>query len=93
MFIFCDTFLKCLFVLFKNLNILFYYLFIFSEAGCTPFVASILADIYSAELRGTALGIYNWGLYLGYSLSYALGNTITSANINGQVWKFYKYDH
>jgi MFS family permease len=61
--------------------------FIFSEAGCTPFVASMLTDIYPSELRGTALGIYNWGIYLGYSMSYALGNLITAANINGQVRK------
>ncbi|WAR31342.1 SPNS1-like protein [Mya arenaria] len=45
----------------------------FGEAGCTPFVASMLTDIYPTELRGTALGIYNWGIYMGYSLSYALG--------------------
>ena len=58
---------------------------IFREAGCTPFVASIMADIFPAELRGAALGIYNWGIYMGYSMSYAIGNLITKANINGQV--------
>jgi len=45
----------------------------------------MLADIYPSELRGTALGIYNWGIYMGYSMSYALGNLITAANINDQV--------
>lgn len=60
----------------------------FGEAGCTPFVASMLTDIYPAELRGTALGIYNWGIYMGYSMSYALGNLITAANINGQGWRW-----
>ncbi|XP_052789670.1 protein spinster homolog 1-like [Mya arenaria] len=60
----------------------------FGEAGCTPFVASMLTDIYPTELRGTALGIYNWGIYMGYSLSYALGNLITAANINGQGWRW-----
>lgn len=60
----------------------------FGEAGCTPFVASMLADIYPSELRGTAMGIYNWGIYMGYSLSYALGNLITQANINGQGWRW-----
>ncbi|KAH3800834.1 protein spinster homolog 1-like isoform X2 [Dreissena polymorpha] len=60
----------------------------FGEAGCTPFVASMLADIYPTELRGTALGIYNWGIYMGYSLSYALGNLITAANINDQGWRW-----
>lgn len=58
------------------------------EAGCTPFVASMMADIFPTELRGTALGIYNWGIYMGYSLSYAVGNLITNANINGQGWRW-----
>lgn len=60
----------------------------FGEAGCTPFVASMLADIYPTELRGTALGVYNWGIYMGYSMSYALGNLITAADINGQGWRW-----
>ncbi|KAL4218887.1 hypothetical protein ACF0H5_021475 [Mactra antiquata] len=60
----------------------------FGEAGCTPFVASMLTDIYPTELRGTALGIYNWGIYMGYSMSYALGNIITAADINGQGWRW-----
>ncbi|KAL4218886.1 hypothetical protein ACF0H5_021474 [Mactra antiquata] len=60
----------------------------FGEAGCTPFVASMLTDIYPTELRGTALGIYNWGIYMGYSMSYALGNLITAADINGQGWRW-----
>lgn len=31
------------------------------------------------ELRGSALGIYNWGIYLGYSLAFLLGNQITKS--------------
>lgn len=58
------------------------------EAGCTPFVASMMADIFPTELRGAALGVYNWGIYMGYSLSYAVGNLITKANINGQGWRW-----
>ena len=34
------------------------------------------------------MGVYNWGIYTGYSLSYALGNFITEANINGQGWRW-----
>ncbi|KAL3872099.1 hypothetical protein ACJMK2_040053 [Sinanodonta woodiana] len=60
----------------------------FGEAGCTPFVASMIGDIFPAELRGTTLGIYNWGIYMGYSMSYAIGNFITVANINGQGWRW-----
>lgn len=61
------------------------YIIYFREAGCTPFAASIIADYFNAESRGFALGIYNWGIYMGYSMSSAFGNFITDANINNQV--------
>ena len=57
----------------------------FSEAGCTPFAVSVLTDYFPTVYRGTVVGIYNLGIYSGYSLSYALGNFITLANINNQV--------
>ncbi|XP_065180631.1 MFS-type efflux pump MSMEG_3705-like [Sycon ciliatum] len=46
------------------------------EAGCTPMAVSILSDYFPADLRGSALGVYNWGIYTGYSMSYALANGI-----------------
>ncbi|XP_041370209.1 MFS-type efflux pump MSMEG_3705-like isoform X2 [Gigantopelta aegis] len=58
------------------------------EAGCTPFAASIITDYFSASLRGAAMGVYNWGIYFGYSMSYAVGNFITLANINDQGWRW-----
>ncbi|XP_013388870.1 protein spinster homolog 1 [Lingula anatina] len=60
----------------------------FGEAGCTPFAASLIADYFDEALRGSALGVYNWGIYTGYSLSYALGDFITRANILGQGWRW-----
>ncbi|CAH1785992.1 unnamed protein product [Owenia fusiformis] len=58
------------------------------EAGCTPFATSIIADYFPPELRGAALGVYNWGIYTGYSMSFALGNLIIDANILGQGWRW-----
>ncbi|GFS20961.1 Cis,cis-muconate transport protein muck [Elysia marginata] len=58
------------------------------EAGCTPFAASLIADYFSEAQRGAALGIYNFGIYFGYSLAYAIGNFITLADINGQGWRW-----
>ncbi|XP_033729756.1 LOW QUALITY PROTEIN: MFS-type efflux pump MSMEG_3705-like [Pecten maximus] len=58
------------------------------EAGCTPFAASIITDYFTTETRGLAIGIYNWGIYMGYSLAYAFGNFITLADINGQGWRW-----
>lgn len=59
-----------------------------SQSGCTPFAASLISDYFSEQLRGAALGVYNWGIYTGYSMSFALGNLITQANINGQGWRW-----
>lgn len=58
------------------------------EAGCTPFALSVLTDYFPVSYRGTVIGIYNLGIYSGYSLSYALGNFITLANINNQGWRW-----
>lgn len=58
------------------------------EAGCTPFAASLIADYFTEAQRGAALGIYNFGIYFGYSLAYAIGNFITLADINGQGWRW-----
>ena len=47
------------------------------EAACTPLASSIIADYFIAQQRALALGVYNWGIYIGYSMSYAVGNFVT----------------
>ncbi|XP_072908368.1 protein spinster-like [Hemitrygon akajei] len=59
-----------------------------SEAGCTPFAISLIVDYFPKVIRGSAIGFYNWGIYAGYSLSYAVGNYVTRANILGQGWRW-----
>ncbi|XP_067928432.1 MFS-type efflux pump MSMEG_3705-like [Watersipora subatra] len=61
------------------------------EAGCTPFAAVIIADMFVPELRATAMGIYNFGIYFGYSMSYAFGNFLYAADILGQSWRWVFY--
>ncbi|PFX18488.1 uncharacterized protein LOC111339466 [Stylophora pistillata] len=58
------------------------------EAGCTPFATSLIADYFPETLRGSAFGVYNWGIYIGYSMAYAFGNFITQANIDGKGWRW-----
>lgn len=60
----------------------------FGEAGCTPFASSLIADYFAVSVRGVALGVYNIGIYAGYSMSYAFGNFITEANINDKGWRW-----
>jgi len=52
-------------------------LFIISEAACTPLASSMIADYFVTQQRALALGFYNWGIYIGYSMSYAVGNLVT----------------
>ena len=49
---------------------------------------NIIFHLLWQNLRGAALGVYNWGIYIGYSMAYAFGNYITQANINGQGWRW-----
>ena len=39
------------------------------------------------SIQAFALGIFNWGIYIGYGASYIVGNYATAADINGQVRK------
>ncbi|KAK2143591.1 hypothetical protein LSH36_829g00010 [Paralvinella palmiformis] len=61
------------------------------EAGCTPFATSLIADYFATNHRALAIGLYNWGIYIGYSLSYAVGNFVVDANILGQGWRWTYY--
>lgn len=58
-----------------------------SAAGCSPFAVSILADYYPPEFRGTSVGFYYWGIYIGYSLSFAIGDGIKK--VLDWRWVFY----
>nr|XP_015222496.1 PREDICTED: D-galactonate transporter-like isoform X1 [Lepisosteus oculatus]XP_015222497.1 PREDICTED: D-galactonate transporter-like isoform X1 [Lepisosteus oculatus] len=58
------------------------------EAGCTPFATSLITDYFPESARGSAMGFYNWGIYIGYSLAFAVGNYITRADILGLGWRF-----
>ena len=58
--------------------------FLRRESGCNPFATSILADIFGEELRASAISVYNWGIYIGYSLAYAVGNSLLIALVGRQ---------
>ncbi|KAK2150664.1 hypothetical protein LSH36_396g03020 [Paralvinella palmiformis] len=42
------------------------------SAACVPFCASIISDYFKPETRGAALGFFNWGVYVGYSVTFLL---------------------
>lgn len=47
------------------------------EAGCTPLANGLIGDYFAPSQRGAALGVYNWGIYMGYGAAYGVGNIIT----------------
>ena len=48
-------------------------------AASTPFAASMIADAFPPQARGTAMGIFNVGIYLGYDTALAAAPAITTA--------------
>lgn len=38
---------------------------------------ALLSDLFPPRYRGAALGTFNWGIYMGYSAAYGLGNIVT----------------
>ncbi len=49
------------------------------EASASPAAYSLLADLFPRARRGTALGIYSLGIYVGIGLSSYLGGTVVDA--------------
>ncbi|KJE91576.1 MFS family protein [Capsaspora owczarzaki ATCC 30864] len=54
-------------------------------AACAPFAASILADRF-VQNRSAAMSVFYWGIYFGYSASYAVGNLLSEPI--GWRWSF-----
>ena len=49
------------------------------EASATPAAYSLIADWFPARLRGTAIGLYSSGLFVGSGLSLMIGGAIVEA--------------
>ncbi|KAL7633895.1 UNVERIFIED_CONTAM: hypothetical protein RMT77_015856 [Armadillidium vulgare] len=58
------------------------------ESIFSPACSSIISDMFQPERQGLALGIFNWGIYFGYGMSYAVGNFVTQANILNMGWRW-----
>ncbi len=48
---------------------------------------SLISDFFGDNQRGTATGIFHWGVYFGYGLSYAVGVYVTASNMFGLGWR------
>lgn len=52
-----------------------------------PVAGSFLAELFDPSTRGVANGIFSWGVYIGYGLTFVIGNYVPDANIFGYTWE------
>ncbi len=43
------------------------------ESACSPIGVSLISDLFPPDRRGTANGVFHWGIYFGFGLSYVVG--------------------
>ena len=58
---------------------------IFREAALRPAAGSMIPEIFESSIRGTANGIFSWGIYWGYGLTFTLGNYLAPLDLFGYV--------
>lgn len=54
------------------------------EAVLRPAAGSMIPELFTPALRGTANGIFSWGIYWGYGLTFTLGNYLSPLDLFGQ---------
>lgn len=53
-----------------------------------PVCTSYITDLWPANGRSAALGVFYWGIYFGYSFTFLVGTYGTEADIFGLGWRF-----
>jgi len=48
---------------------------------------SLIADLFDPKTRGVANGIYSWGVYIGYGLTFVFGNYVAPEDLLGYDWR------
>ena len=73
----------CLALLFNFEKCLIFPVFPGREAACRPASGSLIAEMFDPSTRGVANGIFSWGVYIGYGLTFVLGNNLGKMDIFG----------
>ena len=55
----------------------------FREAALRPAAGSMIPEIFESSIRGTANGIFSWGIYWGYGMTFTLGNYLAPLDLLG----------
>lgn len=59
-----------------------------AEAGLSPLSASIIADTFAEASRGLAMSVFNWGIYFGFGMAFAVGNLVTGSSASPEGWRW-----
>lgn len=57
-------------------------------AAMNPVCTSYITDLWPGNGRSAALGVFYWGIYFGYSLTFLVGTYGTEADVFGLGWRF-----
>lgn len=57
----------------------------YREAVLRPAASSIIPELFRPSLRGRANGMFSWGIYWGYGLTFTLGNYLAPLDLFKQV--------
>jgi len=57
------------------------------EGACRPAGTALIAEMFDSRRRGVANGIFSWGVYFGYGLSFIFGIYVTQLDLFGQGWR------
>ena len=52
-----------------------------------PIATSLLAELFDRSTLGIANGVFSWGIYIGYGLTFVLGNYAAPADLFGWDWR------
>ncbi len=49
--------------------------------------SSLIAELFGPTTRGVANGIFSWGVYVGYGLTFVFGDYVAPADVLGYGWR------
>jgi len=57
------------------------------EGACRPAGSALIAEMFPSRQRAVAGGVFSWGVYFGYGLSFLLGIYLTQLDVLGLGWR------
>ena len=62
-----------------------------STATAQPLCASIVSDFFPSKIKSSAMAIFNFGIYIGFSIAYGIGNWVSQDYSWRYAWFIFGY--